>query len=471
MAASRLWIQRFDRAARPELNLREQLCRMLRRAARSAHAPERLPSTRALAADLGLARDTVEQAYQQLAAEGLLQRRQGSGSLLLPPPVPAPVARGLSRPAQLSVRGRQLLQIGACQDPLQPLPFAAGSPDLRDFPWPVWQRLARARERDAIALGRYQPPQGRPELRQLLAAHLATARGLRATAEQLLLLTSSQQALMLLAQLLLDPGDAVWVEDPGYPGGRAALVAAGAQLVAVPVDAEGLAPAPDLPAPKLIVLTPAHQYPLGVRLSPARRTEVLALARRHGSWVIEDDYDSECFEAAQALPALQAEDADTDGRVIYLGSFSKTLMPGLRLAYVALPPGLVEPAIALRSLQDGHGHGLTQALVADFIAGGHYARHLRALRARVAERRQALLAGLARHLPQARPVAPQACGLQLCVALPPGTEESCSRRAAARGVQTPRLSALCSGPRLEGWLLGFAALRPEEIEAALMRLA
>ncbi len=442
---------------------------MLRRAARNARAPERLPSTRALAADLGLARDTVEQAYQQLAAEGLLQRRQGSGSLLLPPPRPALATRGLSRPAQLSARGRQLLQIGGCQDPLAPLPFAAGSPDLRDFPWPVWQRLARARERDAIALGRYQPPQGRPELRQLLAAHLAGARGLRATADQLLLLTSSQQALMLLAQLLLDPGDAVWVEDPGYPGARAALAAAGAQLVPVPVDAEGLAPTPDLPAPRLIVLTPAHQYPLGVRLSPARRSELLALARRHGSWVIEDDYDSECFDAPQALPALQAE--DSDGRVIYLGTFSKTLMPGLRLAYAALPAGLVEPAVALRTLQDGHGNGLTQALVADFIEGGHYARHLRTLRVQVAERRQALLAGLARHLPRARPVAPQACGLQLCVALPPGEEKSWSRRAAARGVQTPRLSLLCSNPRLEGWLLGFAALRPEEIEAALERLA
>ncbi|WP_374436461.1 PLP-dependent aminotransferase family protein, partial [Inhella sp.] len=313
------------------------------------------------------------------------------------------------------------------------------------------------------------PPGGRPARPLVGAPPGAGARGLRATAEQLLLLTSSQQALMLLAQLLLDPSDAVWVEDPGYPGARAALAAAGARLVPVPVDAEGLVPTPGLPAPRLIVLTPAHQYPLGVRLSPARREQILALARLHGSWVIEDDYDSEFFDAHEALPALQSQDAD--GRVIYLGTFSKTLMPGLRLAYAALPPGLVEPATALRTLQDGHGNGLMQALVADFIEGGHYAQHLRAMRTRVAERRQALLAGLARYLPQARPVAPQACGLQLCVALPLGQEAAWSRHAAARGVQTPRLSALCSGTPLEGWLLGFGALLPEEIKAALQRLA
>jgi GntR family transcriptional regulator/MocR family aminotransferase len=422
-----------------------------------------------LAQDLGISRSTVEAAYTQLAAEGLLQRVHGSGSFLRPPRFQGAVATlPLRLPAQLSARGREVLRIGGCLDPLEPLPFAAGSPDLRDFPWPTWERLARRRAPDAAELARYQPPQGQLRLRELLAEHLGAARGVRARAEQVLVLTSSQQALHLLAHLLLDPGDCVWVEDPGYRGASAAMAAAGARLQPVPVDAEGLQPRPGLPAPKLILLTPAHQYPLGVRLSPARRAEVLALAQAHGSWVMEDDYDSEFFDAAQALPALQSQDAD--GRVIYLGTFSKTLMPSLRLAYAVLPPALVEAAVASRSLHDGHGNGWFQALVADFMEGGHYASHLRQMRAQVGERRQALLEGLARHLPWAQPVAPQACGLQVCVALPSGQEVDLSRQAARLGVQTPSLAALCALAPLEGWLLGFAALRPEEIGAALRRL-
>lgn len=469
MPVSRLWLQQIDWENAPGATRREQLCGVLRAASRMQGEALRLPATRQLAQDLRLSRATVEAAYAQLEAEGLIERRHGSGSYWRPQVPSAPGPRGASSvPAMLSQRGRQLLDVGGCEDPLVPRAFAAGSPDLRAFPWAVWQRLARRRAADAEALGRYQPPQGDPRLRDVLAAHLASARGVRTSADRLLMLTSSQQALFLLGQLLLDPGETVWVEDPGYPGARAAFAAAGARVVPVPVDAEGLAPVAALPPPRLVYVTPAHQYPLGVRMTPARRAQLLALARRHGSWIVEDDYDSEFHAGSAALPALQSQ--DPEGRVIYLGTFSKTLMPSLRLAYAALPAGLVRAAVQLRSLVDGHGNGWFQALVADFIEAGHYAAHLRHQRRLVASRRSALLEAVHRHLPWARAYCPEACGLQLCVGLPAGAEARLTRQAAQAGVLAPSLGRLSVGRAFDGWLLGFAALTPQEIQEATRRL-
>jgi GntR family transcriptional regulator / MocR family aminotransferase len=469
MAGSRLWLQQVDWAHAPGQTRREQLCHALRTAARMQGEALKLPSTRQLAIDLRLSRVTVEAAYAQLEAEGLIERRHGSGSYWRPQAAPLPRLQGtLAVPAVLSKRGRSLVEVGGCEDPLVPRAFAAGSPDLRAFPWAIWRRLSRQRAADAEALGRYQPPQGNPRLRAVLAAHLASSRGVKASADQLLMLTSSQQGLFLLGQLLLDPGDTVWMEDPGYPGARAAFAAAGARVVPVPVDPDGLAPSAALPSPKLIYVTPAHQYPLGVRMTPARRAQLLALSRQHGSWIVEDDYDSEFHALSAALPALQSQDAE--GRVIYLGTFSKTLMPSLRLAYAVLPTGLVHAAVQLRSLVDGHGNGWFQTLVADFVEAGHYAAHLRHQRQLVAARRGALLHAVQRQLPWARAYCPEACGLQLCVSLPAGAEPRLTRQAALAGVLTPSLSRLSITRPLDGWLLGFAALTPPEIDEAVRRL-
>jgi GntR family transcriptional regulator/MocR family aminotransferase len=284
-----------------------------------------------------------------------------------------------------------------------------------------------------------------------------------------LVLTSSQQALQLLATLLLDPGERVWLENPGYRGARTAFAASGAQLVPLPVDAQGLVPDFTLPAPRLIYLTPTHQYPTGHMLSLQRRLALVDYARRSGCWLVEDDYDSEFLYDSRPTPSLQG--LDDSGRVVYIGTFSKTLFPSLRIAYAVLPQGLVQPMVTARSVYDGHVAQLAQAVTADFMAQGHFAAHLRLMRQLYRSRRDVLLELITRHLPWAQPLSSSG-GLQLSVTLPPGSELQLTRQANARGVATPSLSSLYDGPAaLDGWLLGFAALQPAEIEAAIVQLA
>ncbi|MEI2263676.1 MocR-like pyridoxine biosynthesis transcription factor PdxR [Erwinia sp. CGal63] len=453
---------------------RDKLCAALRQLITDGtlRQGERLPSSRLLAADLSLSRVTVEAAYTQLESEGCLLRQSGRGTFVTTGLSTAqPVKKALPAAAPtLSLRGGKIAASGGCDDPLFPQAFAAGSPDLRAFPHDIWRRLTTQRLRHAPEkLMGYGAPQGLPELREAVARYLGQSRGVRCDAGQVIILTSSQQALQMLAMLLCDPGDDIWLEEPGYSGAYHAFVSASATLGTLELDDQG-AKIADRPAPKLIYLTPSHQYPTGVTMSLSRRLQWLAFARAQGSWIIEDDYDSEFYYGAQPAPALQG--LDKAGRVLYLGTFSKTLFPSLRLAYLVVPPVLAEAFQRMRSVMDGHSAQLMQAVTADFIDNGHFQAHLRLMRRLYASRRDILLSALAAKIgDRVRPLSQQH-GLQLTVTLPEGGEERLTRQGLRAGLLLPRLSPLYRGAaRQEGWLLGFSALQPAEIVGAVEKLA
>jgi GntR family transcriptional regulator/MocR family aminotransferase len=480
MSKPKLWLQRFEREAHQGLGRREQLSASLRQAMRNGELRhnDRLPASRVLAMDLGLSRVTVEAAYTQLEAEGYLRRSVGQGSFVAFEGFtnsPSSRARPAAPAVELSRRGHRITSGGGCQDPLMPLPFAAGSPDLRAFPLQLWRQLQSRRLNgpQGHALLGYGDPQGREDLREAIAGYLRQSRGLRCSAEQVIVLTSSQQALQLLASLLLDEGDHVWLEEPGYRGAATAFTSAGALLRPIPVDKSGMQP-PDVgPVPRLIYLTPAHQYPSGVALSLQRRLQMLDLAKREGCWLIEDDYDSEFHYDGRPMQALQGLQSEQDPeRVLYLGTFSKTLFPSLRLAYMVAPTALIGPLCMARSVQDGHSAQLAQAVTADFVSQGHFAAHLRLMRQLYRQRREVLLQELASKVGAWLRPQPSAGGLQIAALLPAGEEQQLTQRAARLGLMTPGLSGLYLGAaKLDGWLLGFAALRPAEIQAAVKQLA
>ena len=469
----------MEATERRGMGLRERLCAALRDAMRDGALKQgaRLPATRVLAQDLALSRVTVEAAYAQLEAEGYVVRRTGQGSfvavLVSTAPVPARrrgMVSPLVLPALLSQRGQGMVDTGGCMEPLRLQAFAAGSPDLRAFPHALWRQLTGKRLRhQPEALMRYGDPQGREDLREAIAQYLVASRGVRCTPEQVLVLTSSQQALQLVATLLLDPGNHVWLEDPGYRGARTAFAASGAQLVPVPVDAQGIVPDFTLPVPRLIYLTPTHQYPTGHTLSLQRRLALVDYAKRTRCWIVEDDYDSEFLYDSRPTPSLQG--LDDGSRVIYVGTFSKTLYPSLRIAYAVLPEALVQPLVTVRSVYDGHVAQLAQAVTADFMAQGHFAAHLRLMRQLYRSRRDMLLELIAHRLPWAQPLNCSG-GLQLSVSLPRSTELHMTLKASEHGVATPSLSALYNGTTAsDGWILGFAALQPREIEDAVSALS
>jgi GntR family transcriptional regulator/MocR family aminotransferase len=467
----------MDRASYTGMGLRERLCAALRSAMRSGVLAQgsRLPATRVLANDLALSRVTVEAAYAQLEAEGYLHRHTGRGTFVTIHPSSveqaAPkVARRVAPATQLSQRGQSMVDTGGCMEPLHLQAFAAGSPDLQAFPQALWRQLTSRRLRHSPdELMRYGDPQGREDLREAIAQYLVTSRGVRCTAADVLVLTSSQQALQLLSTLLLDTGDRVWLEDPGYRGARTAFVANGATLVPMPVDSQGLVADFALPAPKLVYLTPTHQYPTGHTMSLQRRMALVDYAKREGCWLVEDDYDSEFLYDSRPMPSLQG--LDSAGRVIYVGTFSKALFPSLRIAYAVLPAALMQPMVTARSVYDGHVAQLAQAVTADFLAQGHFTAHLRLMRQLYRSRRDLLLNLIQKRLPWARPLSIVG-GLQLSIALPQNTEAYMTRKAAERGIATPSFSSLHIGtPKNEGWLLGFAALQPGQISDAVEALS
>ncbi|KGT91836.1 GntR family transcriptional regulator [Erwinia typographi] len=454
---------------------RDKLCGTLRQliASGTLKKGERLPSSRLLASDLSLSRVTVEAAYAQLESEGYLYRKTGKGTFVAVALTERRPEKKAPEPAsvKLSSRGKTIVATGGCHDPLFPHAFAAGSPDLRAFPHAVWRRLTNQRLRHAPEEWmRYGPPQGVTLLQEAVARYLGQSRGVRCEPEQVMVLTSSQQALQMLALLLCDPGDEVWLEEPGYSGARNAFISAGARIGTMPLDEEG-ATIPDIPAPaRLVYLTPSHQYPTGVTMSLQRRLQWLAFARRQGCWLLEDDYDSEFYYDDQPMPALQG--LDDAGRVLYMGTFSKVLFPSLRLAYLVVPPSLVDPLCKLRSVMDGHSAQLMQAVTADFINHGHFQAHLRLMRKLYASRRDLLLEQLANKLGDRLQPLSHSSGLQLTVALPQGDERRLTQEAQQQGVILPRLSPLYSGqPRQQGWILGFSALQRAEIIQAVEKLA
>jgi GntR family transcriptional regulator/MocR family aminotransferase len=311
-------------------------------------------------------------------------------------------------------------------------------------------------------------------LREEIAAYLGAARAVECGWEQVIVVSGSQQALDLAARVLLDPGDAAWVEDPGYAGARGALIAAGARIVPVPVDEEGLRVSDGVRRAadaRLAYVSPSHQYPLGATMSVSRRLELLAWASRTGAWVLEDDYDSEYRYTGRPLEALQGLDAE--GRVIYLGTFSKVLSPALRLGYLVVPPDLVDPFSAARELTDRHSPLVEQAVLARFIAEGHFARHIRRMRTLYAERQDILVEAAAGDLRGLLDVRPAEAGMHLVGWLPDRTDDrEAMRRAAARGVEAIALSMYgIEPPARGGLLLGYAAVGEAGIRAGVRRLA
>jgi len=468
------WLSLFVSQAAEQRSLREQVCAAIRQAIHRGQVSqgERLPASRVLAADLGVSRVTVEGAYGQLEAEGYLRRKIGGGTFAALALTPTRMSAKPKANASLSRRGDAIVAAGGCRDTRTPSAFAGGSPDLAAFPLDTWHKLGnRLARRDGCALLGYGDPQGLASLRLAIAQYLNQSRGVRCDAEQVLILTSSQQALQLIATLLLDPGDAVWVEDPCYEGARTAFAASGASLVPVPVDTDGMnaSLAPRQSAPRLIYTTPSHQYPTGASLSLARRMALLELARERQCWIVEDDYDSEFHYDGRPLPALQG--LDRHDRVLYVGTFSKVLFPALRLAYLVLPPSLVEAFTLARTVQDGHTTQWTQAITAAFIEEGHFAAHLRQMRQLYRSRRDLLQEELTRQLSGWLDPLPTAGGLKMAAWLPSGTEQAATREAARLGVGTPGMSQLYLGPARDGWLLGFAALDNVSIRAGVEVLA
>jgi GntR family transcriptional regulator / MocR family aminotransferase len=468
--------------------LYRQLYEALRRAilAGQLKPGTRLPSTRELAEDLRVSRNTVMNAYEQLLAEGYVEGQTGSGtyvSRLLPEEllharaVPGRAPRAASKGRALSKRGQMLaatpVNVARVTGPSRP--FRPGSPAIDAFPFELWSRLvARHWRRPRRDLLNYGEPGGYHPLREAIAAYLGAARAVRCEPGQVIVVAGAQQALDLAARVLTDAGDAVWVEEPGYLGAKGALTAAGARLVPVPLDEEGLsveAGARLAPSARLIYASPSHQYPSGVTMSLSRRLALLEWAGRAGAWVIEDDYDSEYRYEGRPLGALQG--LDREQRVVYLGTFSKVLFPALRIGYVVVPPDLVDAFCAARALADRHSPTVEQAVLADFLNEGHFARHIRRMRALYAERQAALVAAGREELGGLLELKPADAGLHLTGLLPAGRSDlEASRAAESLGVDAQPLSAFyLRRPARGGLVLGYAAYDEREIREGVRRLA
>ena len=440
-----------------------------------------LPPTRAFGERLGLSRQTILNAYDQLMAEGYLSGTVGRGTfvstqLQAPPPAPsrAPMrplsARGL---AHATAMGGTRYHEGKLRA------FRVSMPGLDLFPFDVWSRLEARRWRHPDHHMGYSDPAGFAPLRELLCVYLRTARGVNCTPEQIIVTSGSQQALYLLSMILLAPGDAVWVESPGYQGASAPMFAAGARVCTVPVDEEGMDVAygaRHYPDAKLVFATPSHQLPLGTTMSLQRRLALLRWASARRAWIIEDDYDSEYRYTGPPLASLQS--LDRDDCTVYVGTLSKVLFPGLRLGYIVAPKALAEPIVRAKAVLDRHNAIVPQMVLADFIAGGHFGRHIKRTREAYAERRQALLDGIDRYLTDQLICGPSDAGLDLCVHFRARLDEAAVTRAAFdAGIEVRPLSyyrnreATPACDVAPGLVLGFAAVTPDEIRRSTRVLA
>ncbi len=452
----------------------------------------RLPSSRGLAAELGVSRNTVLTAFDMLGQEGYTEGGVGSGtrvSAVLPDELLS--ARGAVAPSLFEASARapaapRISGLAARLDRMRQRSrtdqraFRPGLPEVEQFPWTVWGRLAGR-------LWRHPPRQGvgggalagDKALRDVIATYVAAVRGVNCTGAQVMITSGAQQGLDLIARLLLEPGERVWMEDPGYAGMRGAFAAAGAEIVALPVDDDGIDVAAGrrlAPDARLAAVTPSHQYPTGVTMSLARRLDLLEWARTAGNWVLEDDYDSEYRYAGKPLSALQG--LDDGGRVIYVGTFSKVLFPGLRLGYAILPETLVAPFLAMRSVLDDAPALALQPVLAEFIADGHFAAHVRRTRALYAERQSYFLDAIGRLAEGVLHARADEAGMHLVVGLDARlglTDREAAARADAAGISAPALSSYYAAEPApddtnQGLVLGYTGFTAREVDAGLTRL-
>jgi GntR family transcriptional regulator/MocR family aminotransferase len=451
-------------------------------------AGTKLPSSRDLARDLGIARNTVIAAFEQLAAEGYVTSALGSGTYVADLQAHTASMRGVGSAPQntkksgfggsnitggssapLSRRGQELTSFGA--GPRYEIqPFAPGDADFSSFPFKLWQRLQNRVWREARAdLLDYGQSGGYLPLRQAITEYLRISRSVKVSVEQVMITAGTQQSLDLCAQLLADVGDTAWVEDPCYWGARRVFEARDLKLHPITVDSDGMAlEAADLEtSPRLIYVTPSHQYPTGAVMSLARRRELLDVAVRKNAWILEDDYDSEFRYTGRPLAALQG--LDNDDRVVYMGTFSKVLYPGIKVGYLVVPPALTEPfKSALYDLQRP-GQLMVQAALADFIALGHFTTHIRKIRQTYGARREllrrTLVTQLGPQLSQTVTISSEESGLHLVVELPDHVDDvALEKLAAESGIQVKALSNYYLAPPVRrGLLVGYAYCTPEKI--------
>ncbi|KMJ52106.1 GntR family transcriptional regulator [Vogesella sp. EB] len=468
-------------AASLERHSKEGLSRQLMRLLRQWISDGRLagdtllPASRELAASLKVGRNTVLNAYEQLQAEGYLSTRHGAGTYVTGlfcqrQQTPLPARR---LPLGLSARGASLFASCGLPQGLSGA-FAPGVPEIRQFPHHCWQQLLSRHQRQAHpAMLNYTADGGLPALREVLAEYLQLSRSVRCRPEQILITHGAQQGLELTARMLADPGDIAWVEEPGYAGAHAAFRGAGLTLLPAPVDAEGLAPqlVADPRPPRLIYTTPSHQYPSGVVMSLSRRLALLQHAEQAQAWIIEDDYDSEFRYRSQPLPALQG--MAPDERVIYVGTFSKVMYPGLRIGYLVVPDALIDAFRSANARLYREGQYPVQAALADFIAAGHFARHVRRMRELYRERQQLLRQALADSAAERLVLSPGEAGMHLVASLPPGVQEqTLSQAAATQGVWLrPLARHYLATPQQQGLVLGYAGVDQQAIRHGTQVLA
>ena len=447
---------------------------------------ERLPSTRDLARTLGIARNTVAWAFEQLVVEGYVETRHGSGTFVssqLPEGGDGrqgDVARVEADTGRVARRAERFAAVArSLRVPQRPIPFRINMPAVDAFPVALWRRLMKSLLSESAVGAGYllgeTEPAGYTPLREAIARHLMITRGVYCTPEQVVVVAGAQQGLDLAARLLLDPGDEVWCEDPGFPGSVAALRAAGATIGAVPVDNDGIDVDAGMrlyPDARLAVVCPSSQFPFGSTLSLSRRLALIEWARRNSGWIIEDDYDSEFRYRGRPVRSLQGLDGGT--RVVYIGTFSKVLFPGLRLAYLVVPKPFVDLFVNARIVAGRQSPTFEQIVVERFMSEGHLARHIARMRRLYAERRTVLVETIQQAIPHdLLRLQPSDTGLQMVAWLPESWDDSeIALRSADAGLEITPLSRLSIARRLPpALLLGFGNFNRVDMRSGAARLA
>lgn len=436
---------------------------------------DRLPATRSLAADLGVSRTTVASAYERLVSEGYVEGRVGAGTYVTEAGTPRTPAKQAD-PGALRPRPGWTYTAEPTSSSHADIAFdfRTGIPDPTLFPFDTWRRLVTSELRlRANSLGAYGDPSGHRPLREAIARHVGRARSVLTHADDVIITNGTQHALDLVGRVLISPNDLVAVEDPGYPMARELFQSHGARIAPVPVDDEGLVVSALPHGTRLVFTTPSHQFPMGRAMSLARRRELLEWCDSRGAAIFEDDYDSEFRFTERPLEPLYS--LDTSGRVLYAGTFSKSLLPSLRMGFLLVPPSLRDAVQGARQLTDWHGVIPLQAALARFIDEGQHARHVRRASAIYARRHEAVVDGIERRLGEWLTVVPSSAGLHVCAPVRSGLQlDATGLVSAARsaGVVFETLSAFTIGPQaLDGLVLGYGMAPAEVIDQGLARIA